>query len=156
MIRHSSVTFGPVILFCLWYSPDIWNLGAPDRTTGLKLKEDQARCCVWWLCDCERDWACVCRGLVMSVRAHWPLKNTTPPPLNCRRSQQGVTLCLKVLRFWNQKILFRTSLAVQWLRLCASTAGGAGLIPARGTKISHAAQRDQKKRKENAMSWLTP
>ena len=30
---------------------------------------------------------------------------------------------------------FRTSLAVQWLRLCASTAGGAGSIPGRGTKI---------------------
>ena len=31
-----------------------------------------------------------------------------------------------------------TSLAVQWLRLCASTAGGAGLIPTRETKIPHA------------------
>ena len=28
-----------------------------------------------------------------------------------------------------------TSLAVQWLRLCASTAGGAGSISGRGTKI---------------------
>ena len=32
-----------------------------------------------------------------------------------------------------------TSLAVRWLRLCASTAGGTGSIPGRGTKIPHAA-----------------
>ena len=31
-----------------------------------------------------------------------------------------------------------TSLAVQWLRLCASTAGGVGSIPGWGTKIPHA------------------
>ena len=34
---------------------------------------------------------------------------------------------------------FGTSLVVQWLRLRASTAGGAGSIPGRGTKIPHAA-----------------
>ena len=28
-----------------------------------------------------------------------------------------------------------TSLVVHWLRLCASIAGGAGLIPVQGTKI---------------------
>ena len=32
----------------------------------------------------------------------------------------------------------RTSLAVQWLRLHASTAGGAGSIPSGGNKIPHA------------------
>ena len=31
----------------------------------------------------------------------------------------------------------------RWLRLCTSNAGGAGLIPAGGTKISHASQCDQ-------------
>ena len=31
------------------------------------------------------------------------------------------------------------SLAVQWLELCTSTAGGTGLIPGRGTKILQAA-----------------
>ena len=30
-----------------------------------------------------------------------------------------------------------TSLLVQWLRLCASSARGKGLIPGRGTKIPH-------------------
>ena len=32
-----------------------------------------------------------------------------------------------------------TSLAIQWLRFCASTAGCTGFIPARGTKSLHAA-----------------
>ena len=39
-----------------------------------------------------------------------------------------------------------TSLAVQWLRLCASTTGGTGLIPGQGTKIPRAAQCSQKKK----------
>ena len=39
-----------------------------------------------------------------------------------------------------------TSLAVQWLRLHASTAGSAGLIPGWGTKIPHATTRQQKKK----------
>ena len=40
-----------------------------------------------------------------------------------------------------------TSLAVQWLRLRASTAGGMGSIPGQGTKIPHAALHGQKKEK---------
>ena len=36
---------------------------------------------------------------------------------------------------------------VQWLRLCASTVGGMGLIPGWGTKIPRAVQRGQKKSK---------
>ena len=35
---------------------------------------------------------------------------------------------------------FRTSLAVQWLRVCASNAWGVGSIPGWGTKTPHAAQ----------------
>ena len=37
-----------------------------------------------------------------------------------------------------------TSLAVQWLRRRASTAGGEGLSPGQGTKILHAVQHGQK------------
>ena len=33
---------------------------------------------------------------------------------------------------------FRTSLVVQWLGLCTSTAKGTGLIPGGGTKIPYA------------------
>ena len=39
----------------------------------------------------------------------------------------------------DQKMIWGTSLAVQCLRLCASTAGDAGSIPGQGTKIPHAA-----------------
>ena len=40
-----------------------------------------------------------------------------------------------------------TSLVVQWLRLQASIAGGAGSIPGQGTKILHAVQHGQIKKK---------
>ena len=40
----------------------------------------------------------------------------------------------------------RDFLAVQWLRLCASTAGGTGLIPDQETRILHVAQHSQKKK----------
>ena len=37
-----------------------------------------------------------------------------------------------------------TSLVVQWLRLCASTAGNVGVIPGWETKIPHAKGHSQK------------
>ena len=40
------------------------------------------------------------------------------------------------------------SLGVQWLGLQASTAGGPGSIPGQGTKILHAPQHSQKKKKK--------
>ena len=43
-----------------------------------------------------------------------------------------------------KKKKIRTSLAVQWLRLRISSAGGVGLIPGWGTTIPHAAQRAAK------------
>ena len=41
----------------------------------------------------------------------------------------------------------RTSLVVKWLRLESSNAGDMGLIPGMGTKIPHAAEPGQKKKK---------
>ena len=41
--------------------------------------------------------------------------------------------------------LLGTSLVVHWLRLCASTAGGTGSMPGRGTRIPHASQCRPKK-----------
>ena len=41
------------------------------------------------------------------------------------------------------------SLAVQWLGLCASTAGGPGSIPGRGTEIPQATRHSQKQKKES-------
>ena len=48
----------------------------------------------------------------------------------------------------SQEINEGTSLAVQWLRLHASTAGGTGSIPGCGTKIPHAMWHGQKKKKK--------
>ena len=48
----------------------------------------------------------------------------------------------------NKKATSGTSLAVQQLRLCASTVGGAGLILGQGTKILHSSRCGQKKKKE--------
>ena len=41
----------------------------------------------------------------------------------------------------------RTFQAIQWLRLLASTAGGAGSIPGGGTRISHVHGTDKKLKK---------
>ena len=49
---------------------------------------------------------------------------------------------------WSKETKRGTFLAVQWLRLCTSTAGVTGLIPGQGTKIPHAVQCSWKKKKE--------
>ena len=51
-----------------------------------------------------------------------------------------------------------TSLAVQWFRLHASTAGGTGLIPGQGIKIPHTSWCRQKKKKKSLhiLSKLNP
>ena len=46
-----------------------------------------------------------------------------------------------------------TSLVVQWLRLCAFTEGGTGLIPGWGTKIQHAARCGPKKKKKKIIIY---
>ena len=43
-----------------------------------------------------------------------------------------------MVNYFKKKERFGTSLAVQWLRFHASTAGGMGLIPGQGTNILHA------------------
>ena len=54
----------------------------------------------------------------------------------------------KVEEHWERKIQHGTSLAVQWLRLRVSNAGGEVLIPGWGTKIPHA-RGGQKKKKQH-------
>ena len=44
------------------------------------------------------------------------------------------------LFFRNLFMKLRTSLVIQWLRLCTFTAGKVGLIPGQGTKIPYAMQ----------------
>ena len=47
---------------------------------------------------------------------------------------------------WSERTGQRTSLVVQWLRLCAPIAGGPGSIPGQGTKIPHATWLGQKQK----------
>ena len=60
------------------------------------------------------------------------------------------TVLLSVSMNW----LVETSLAVQWLRLCASTAAGTGSTPGQGTKIPPAAQCGQNNNNNNVVCQL--
>ena len=51
------------------------------------------------------------------------------------------------------KVKWGTSLVVQWLRLCASSAGGPGSSPGRGTKNPHAVLLRQEKPNEKVQIW---
>ena len=54
-----------------------------------------------------------------------------------------------------RKLYLGTSLVVQGLRLCASTARGMGSSPGWGTKILHAAWSSQKKKKKTFVVEVT-
>ena len=56
-----------------------------------------------------------------------------------------ITLNVNGLNAPIKRYIVGNSLAVQWLGLRASTAGGTGLIPGRGTKFPHAAWHSLKK-----------
>ena len=58
-----------------------------------------------------------------------------------------IVIHIQPLTVIKSKIKLGTYLAVQWLRLRTSTAGGTGSIPGPGTKIPRAAQYGQKKKK---------
>ena len=74
-----------------------------------------------------------------TTEIHGPSCSTSPVP------QSGW-----LIRQLSKITTHRTSLEDQWLRLCASNARGAGLIPRRGTKIPHAAQCSQKNKKKRS------
>ena len=66
---------------------------------------------------------------------------------------------LNVQSFWHFliKLLNRgTSLAIQWLRLHASTPRGAGSIPGWGTKIPHAATKKFKNKEKKLLRIFLP
>ena len=75
--------------------------------------------------------------------------------------REGLATAILGERFGRVKEDFKefhcgTSLAVQWLRIHASNAGGLGLIPGRGIKIPHAPQRGQKTKKKGfIVHWVS-
>ena len=62
--------------------------------------------------------------------------------------------CTEVNSKWIRKKKKKngTSLAVHWLRLCTSKTGGVGSIPVGGTKMPHAVQGSQKRKKKK--KWI--
>ena len=64
-----------------------------------------------------------------------------------KEKEKGFLRISKAAFYISRTKALRTSLAVQWLRLCTSNAGGMGSIPGQGTKIPHAAWCSQKKLK---------
>ena len=58
-------------------------------------------------------------------------------------------MCLGSPEGYCLKMEVGASLVVQWLRLHASTAGGMGSIPGRGTKIPHAAWHSHEKKEKD-------
>ena len=74
--------------------------------------------------------------------------STTAPPGKPLQCYLETLVCLLLL-----KSSWGNSLAVQRLGLHASTAGGPGSIPGRGTKIRQAFWSDQKKKKKS--SWIS-
>ena len=54
-----------------------------------------------------------------------------------------------------KKAMTGTSLAVQWLGLRSSTAGGMGSIPGQGAKIPQATWCNQKTKKQNKKTTVT-
>ena len=67
------------------------------------------------------------------------------------------TFLIRIMLWTKDKLSpLGTSLAVWWLRLCTSNAGGMGSIPGWGTKIPYAVWHDQKKKKNLSLfvsSW---
>ena len=53
-----------------------------------------------------------------------------------------------------KNVILGTSLAIQWFRLCASTAGGADSVSGGGIKILHATQHGRKVKKKKESFWL--
>ena len=89
-------------------------------------------CVCLWMSICEWVWTCGCECVHHLCE------------LVC--VSVSVNTCASV---WASiKILYQgTSLAVQWLRLCASNAGDAGSIPLWGTKVPRASRPKKKKKK---------
>ena len=91
---------------------------------------------------------------------HTPHPHTHLPPhgqlpVHAHSSSESELWQIQIDNIRNER--GETSLAVQWLRIHASTAGGTGSIPGQGTKILNALQCGQKKKeKEMKEETLQP
>ena len=69
---------------------------------------------------------------------HCPMSGFNCCFLTCIQVSQEAGKLVWYSQLFKNSTVCGTSLAVKWLRLCASTARGAGSIPGQGTKIPHA------------------
>ena len=87
-------------------------------------------------------WVCM---VTLPLASYWPwasyFTSLHPSYLICKMTVRTVSTS-------------GTSLVVQWLRLCASTAEGVGSIPSGGTKIPHASQHGQRKKNTTNFTLL--
>ena len=67
--------------------------------------------------------------------------------------QVSVMYQMNVMLATFKKLCLETSLVVQWLKFCVSTAGGMGSIPNQGTKIPHAMLLYSQKIKRERREW---
>ena len=91
---------------------------------------------VWSLCSATRE-AAIVRGLRAAMKSGPRLPQLEKALAQKRRPNTAKN---KLIKKGHQG----TSLAVQRLRLCASSARGAGSIPGQGTKIPHAVRCSRK------------
>ena len=87
----------------------------------------------------RRTWVC-------ARRFRCPMTKPTVSKVQ-RHAQKNIRSGRRTDREIEFKLMTGTSLAVQWLRLCTSNAGGKGSVPSQGTEIPHAVWRGKKKKK---------
>ena len=80
-------------------------------------------------------------SLVQLLATPWTAAYQAPPSMGFSRQEYWSGLPLPSLKEPSSSIKrsLGASLAVQWLRLCTSSAGYAGLIPGQGSRIPHMA-----------------
>ena len=93
-----------------------------------------------WVINCEKREKPHLKHSTMNVEANprFPVSHSVGFRWSLRSKKASVWILFRML------LPFGTSLAVQWLRLRPSNAGGAGSLPGRGTRILYAVWRGQK------------
>ena len=111
------------------------------------------------VCVCACVCVCVCVKLPQSCLILWDPKDCSlPPGFLCPWNSPGKNTGVDshALLPPPKNVASPISLAVQWLGLCASTAGGTGVIPDWGTRIPYPTMHGQKikKRKKEKLHQI--
>ena len=102
------------------------------------------------------EWVAIFFSIPMRLGVGFSTYAAGPAPISSLKAKYGggYWIYSAFARKHHQNWCGRTSLVVQWLTLCASTTGGTGSIPGRGTKISHATVQPKTDRQVNKkLTW---